>query len=138
MKIFKIPINILKDMNSRGFIEITPYIHKNLLVRWLFWKRLKTALSLAEKAERVLDFGAGSGIFMPTLSKNFPEVYSLDLDTRALNYVKDKFKLENVKIVQGEKVGLPFKDEFFDIVFATDVLEHFKEQYFALTRLGLT
>lgn len=129
MNLYKIPIAILKEMNSKGFIEITPYIHKNFLVRWLFWKRLRTALNLSKKAERVLDFGAGSGIFMPSLSKNFKEVYSLDLDTRALEYVKDRFKLENVKIIKGEKDVLPFKDDFFDIIFATDVLEHFKDSY---------
>lgn len=126
MNLLKIPIDVLKEMKSLGFIELTPYIHKNPIIRWLFWKRLYVALNLAEKKEKVLDFGAGSGIFMLSLAKNFKKVYSLDLDTRSLEYVKKRYKLKNVKIIKGATTGLPFKDEFFDIIFATDVLEHFR------------
>ncbi len=127
MQLARIPAEELEIMDKKGFIELMPYAHKSKIVRWLFWKRLKTILELAEPAERVLDFGAGSGIFMPTLSKNFKEVYSLDLNTNSLEYVKNKYELENVKIVKGRGEKLPFKDEFFDIIFAADVLEHLKD-----------
>lgn len=129
MELIKIPIAELKEMDSKGFIELAPYIHKNPLVRWVFWKRLETALSFAEQKAKVLDFGAGSGIFMPTLSKNFKEAHCLDLNTNALHHVKKLFNLSNVKIVQGKAGKLPYKDEEFDIIFATDVLEHFPDSF---------
>lgn len=130
MKLIKIPISQLKSMNQKGFIEITPYIHNNPLVRWIFWKRLKTVLSLTKPAKTVLDFGSGSGIFLPSLAKNFDEVYSIDLNTESLNYIKKLYGLENVRILKSQGETLPFKDDFFDIVFATDVLEHFKDSTF--------
>lgn len=82
-------------------------------------------LSLANPAERVLDFGAGSGIFMRSLSKNFSEAYCIDLRTQPLEYVKKRFNLTNVTITKSCGATLPYEDDFFDIVFAADVLEHF-------------
>lgn len=128
MKIIKIPLDDLKYMKSKGFKELIPYTHKNPLVRWVFWKRLEVMLNLANHFDsRVLDFGAGSGVFMPSLSKNFEEVYCLDSKTDALNYVKEKYQLNNVKIIKSEGNKLPFKNNFFDIIFAADVLEHFRD-----------
>ncbi len=135
MEIEKIPLKILNEMNSKGFIEITPYIHHNLLVRWIFWRRLKTMISLAKQKKRVLDFGAGSGIFMPTLAKNFSEVYSADINTKSLNYLKKHYNYKNVKIINLKKSSLSFKDEFFDIIFAADVLEHVKNLEVVLKEL---
>lgn len=130
MRLVKIPKERLEHMKSLGFNELDPYTHKNPLVKWLFWKRLETMLDLAResKASRVLDFGAGSGILMPSLSKNFKEVYSLDLNTKSLEYVKKDNNLSNVVITKGTgEDKLPYEDNFFDIVFAADVLEHLQD-----------
>lgn len=127
MEFVKIPLDDLKYMKLKGFKELIPYTHKNPLVRWVFWKRLEVMLNLANQSKRVLDFGAGSGVFMPSLSKNFEEVYCLDSKTDALDYVKKKYQLNNVKIIKNEGSKLPFKNDFFDIIFAADVLEHFRD-----------
>jgi 2-polyprenyl-3-methyl-5-hydroxy-6-metoxy-1,4-benzoquinol methylase len=126
MHLVKIPVEDLRAMESQGLHdEIMPYTHKNPVVRWLFWKRMEEMLYLARPAQRVLDFGGGSGVFLPSLAKNFSQVWCVDLRIDALHYVKDKFKLDNVVVVQGKENGpLPFEDSFFDIIFAGDVLEH--------------
>jgi ubiquinone/menaquinone biosynthesis C-methylase UbiE len=127
MNFKKIPIQVLTQMHLKGFIEINPYIHNNPLVRWIFWKRIGTMLNFSGKGERVLDFGAGSGVLTLPLSEHFKEVFSIDGDTRSLNFIKDKYKLQNVSIIQNSNESLPFKDNFFDVIFAADVLEHFKD-----------
>jgi ubiquinone/menaquinone biosynthesis C-methylase UbiE len=127
MRLVKIPIEALKEMKSKGFNELVPYTHTNLLVRWIFWKRLETIIHFSPSAEKVLDFGAGSGVFLPTLSSNFKEVNALDLNTNSLKYVKERFGLDNVKVIQGKESKLPFKDNTFDVIFAADVLEHFHD-----------
>jgi 2-polyprenyl-3-methyl-5-hydroxy-6-metoxy-1,4-benzoquinol methylase len=135
MKFLKIPLSELKKMkklrldncvpsNDAHYDTIVAYIHPNPLVRWIFWKRLKLMLMLSLKAERVLDFGSGSGVFLYSLCKNFKEVYGLDVATKSMNYIKKKFKLNNLKIIKNRGEKLPFKDRFFDIVYAADVLEH--------------
>lgn len=130
MRLIKIPLKDLRMMKKMGFKELVPYTHKNCLVRWIFLKRLNTMLKLIENyknAERVLDFGAGSGIFMPSLSKYFKEVYVFDINVATLEYVKMKYNLENVTISISDSNKLPYKDSFFDIIFAADTLEHFKD-----------
>jgi len=126
-ELIKIHTQHLKNMKAMGFEGLIPYTHSNPLVRWIFWKRLETMLNLVNSGKRVLDFGAGSGIFMPSLSKRFGEVYSLDRNIDSLGYVKRSEALSNVKIVQGADSQLPYKDDVFDIVFAADVLEHFQD-----------
>jgi ubiquinone/menaquinone biosynthesis C-methylase UbiE len=128
MNIKKINIGELRNMQNKGFNELIPYTHKNPLVRWIFWKRLETLISLAPKGQKVLDFGAGSGVLEPTLVKNFKEVYALDRYTSSLEYLKNEKKIKNLKIIKYSCGPLPFKDNFFDVVFAADVLEHFHER----------
>jgi ubiquinone/menaquinone biosynthesis C-methylase UbiE len=119
-------------MKKMGFKELVPYTHNNRLVRWIFLRRLDTMLKLAgnyKNAERVLDFGAGSGIFTPSLSEYFKEVYALDINIAALEYVKRKYKLKNVTTSASGGGKLPYRDGFFDVIFAADALEHFPDSY---------
>jgi ubiquinone/menaquinone biosynthesis C-methylase UbiE len=61
---------------------VPSYTHANPLIRRLFWKRLDMAIGLAEirPTDRVLDFGTGSGILLPTLQQQARSVSATDLD----------------------------------------------------------
>jgi ubiquinone/menaquinone biosynthesis C-methylase UbiE len=135
MKFLKVPLAELQNMkrlkldncvpsDNAHYDTIVAYIHPNPLVRWIFWKRLKVMLKISKKAEKVLDFGAGSGVFLYSLSKNFKKVYGLDVEVKSMNYIKNRFNLNNLHIIKNEGQSLPFQDNFFDIVYAADVLEH--------------
>ena len=128
MKFIKIKSPHLKYMDMKNFNEAADYSHRNPIVAWLFWKRLKTMLNFSCPGKNVLDFGSGSGVFLPSLSKNFDRVYALDLETESIEYVKRTYKLKNVEItkVKRGKSKLPYKEDFFDFIFVADVLEHFK------------
>lgn len=132
MKLEKIGIEELQDMKKRGFHDMRPYTHKNPLVRWIFWKRLEALLEFSPKGSRALDFGAGSGVLIPSLSKNFKSVYAGDINTASLEYLKKKRGIKNLRITKSRGSVLPFKDNFFDVIFAADVLEHFYERKFIL------
>lgn len=133
MKFIKIPLKILKNMtlylNKTGCKEeqgtLKAYEHRNPLVRWIFWKRIKTMINLSMPSTRVLDYGCGAGALLYCLSKNINEVYGLDAETRPAEYLKRTLNLKNVKIIKQNSLRLPFQDNFFDIVYAADVLEHF-------------
>src|SRR5688572_10463587 len=68
------------------------YSHPNPLINWLFWQRLRTAMKHISKTApygRILDFGCGSGVMLPFLSKNSKQVIAMDMDLLPLERVKE-------------------------------------------------
>ena len=125
----KIDLKLLKEMKEKGFKELIPYTHMNPTVRYVFWNRLHAMLLLSKEcnASKVLDFGCGSGVFLPSLSKNFKEVHGVDIDIQSSEYVKNTLKLKNVKLKKADGKNTGFEDKSFDVVFAADVLEYFSD-----------
>lgn len=109
----------------------TLYHHPNVVLREMFWLRLRVAHALIKKHARgdlrALDFGAGNGVFLPTLSKQFNEVVCLDLDAREAAEVVAQRGLANVEVVQEDMGKVDYAKAPFDVVVAADVLEHFIE-----------
>lgn len=97
----------------------------------IFWDRLRTihrlALRHARRDGRVLDFGAGGGVFLPTLSATFAEVVSIDLETTEARHVVEHFGLPNVTLVEADVTTAELEAAPFDAIVAADVLEHFRE-----------
>jgi len=73
--------------------------------------------------ESCLDFGGGSGVMLPTLSRTFREVECIDLDASLARRFVHEFRLANVR-VREENVLRPANRTYQAIV-AADVLEHF-------------
>src|SRR5580658_2579975 len=63
---------VLKTNNSYEIDEaaLPAYAHKNLLIDFIFWRRVEIAFKLASKntSARVLDFGCGSGLLSYALA----------------------------------------------------------------------
>ena len=110
------------------------YIDKNPIIRWLWWKRLKMMLSLSkiDNSKKVLDFGCGEGVFLPTLAANYQNVHAVDLDIKIAKTVKEHYKLENVKIFNDNIFKTNLKDNNYDIIFSASVLEHFQDVEYVL------
>lgn len=123
----KLPLKDLREMSTLTDDQIIPYIHPNPAVRWLFWEGLQTMIDLSVEGKRVMDFGSGAGVLLPSLSKEFEVVHALDLNTKPLHYVKDKYNLSNVKICKSHGEIIPYKDNFFDNIYVSATLEHFKD-----------
>lgn len=83
---------------------------------------------LPKKKLRILNIGSGTGGTIPMLQE-FGEVYNVDVSAQALKVLKEK-GIKNLYKVKGIK--LPFKDNFFDVVIALDVLEHIEDDLGAL------
>lgn len=127
MNLTKFTLGTLKSLQTEGVQEISYYAHSNPLVRWIFWRRLETVAKLVPSVDedsKVLDFGAGSGILTFNLAKNFKKIHAFDLKTESLHFIKKKYNLENVSVDKAEGFKLPYDDNYFDLIFAADVLEH--------------
>ena len=79
---------------------------------------------------KILDVGCSCGTLVEKLEKNKSyDVYGIDNSKYAVQKCIEK-RLKNVKL--GNAVKLPYKNNFFDVVIASDVLEHIKSDKEAL------
>src|SRR5260370_14901499 len=115
------------------------YSHRNRLMRWLFWQRLRRVLGYFDRkvrpGARVLDFGCGVGMLLPLLAWRHHHVTGVDLDIRNTNSFLDAFHIHNVTILPADRLGeLP--RAHFDVITALDVLEHVPHLDETVARLG--
>src|SRR5206468_7978931 len=106
---------------------VPSYCHRNPLIRWVFWRRLDVALELAglEPGESVLDFGAGSGVLVPSLERVASRITAVDVQLGPCRALCARLGLRAELIplealaawAQGNAARL-------DCIFALDVLEH--------------
>lgn len=84
---------------------------------------------------RVLDFGCGNGRYMEVYARCVDKgnIYGVETDAQRVSQVREKgFQCMQLDI-QGSE--LPFADEFFDIVFSSNVIEHIpRKQYLEYLR----
>jgi 2-polyprenyl-3-methyl-5-hydroxy-6-metoxy-1,4-benzoquinol methylase len=102
------------------------YSSSNFLVRWLFWYRLRRILEHLKdcKPGRVIDSGCGEGALLLTLAKIFDQCVWVDLNVEAAKKLMRHEGVKNVSLIQGDFAEMTFKEDYFDLITATDVLEH--------------
>ena len=75
-----------------------------------------------KKKIKILDFGAGSGTNTIMLSK-YGDVYVYEKDKKSQEYLKKKFdKINNIFVL--DRIN---KNDLFDFIVATDVIEHIND-----------
>ena len=92
-----------------------------------FEQRLRGyALSLCDvkPGYRVLDLGSGSGWVAKDLTLKHARVISVDLSQKSLTRIKQGLRHEQVDFVLADAYNLPFGENSFDLVVASEVLEH--------------
>ena len=107
------------------------YFYGNVLSSKIFWLRLRwihaLVLRCAERRRSCLDFGAGGGVFLPSLARLFERVTSIDLETTEAQRVVEHYGLANVRLVRGDVATTDLPEAPFDAIVAADVLEHFRD-----------
>ena len=82
--------------------------------------------------KELLDAGCGTGWTSLKASERGATVTSMDVGPDLLEQVKKKCK---TKCVVGSVLNLPFKDNTFDIVVSTEVIEHVTDPYLAIREM---
>jgi len=86
-------------------------------------RRLIEFLKDKEVKGRLLDIGCQNGEMCSMLHKEDFEVYGVDVDNKCIVKAKETQPQIEFKCADCGN-GIPFPDEFFDIVWAGDVIEH--------------
>lgn len=75
------------------------------------------------KSTRILEVGSNIGNQLLCLQKmGFGNLYGIELQSYAVELSKSRTK--NINIIQGNAFDIPFKDNYFDLVFTSGVLIH--------------
>ena len=97
--------------------------------------RIITELGL-NASDRVLDCGCGDGLYLKTIGElGKCNITGFDLNAGSLKLAKGFIDGMDIALVQGSIGVLPFKDNSFDKVFSTEVIEHVYDDFGALREI---
>jgi 2-polyprenyl-6-hydroxyphenyl methylase/3-demethylubiquinone-9 3-methyltransferase len=84
----------------------------------------------------VLDIGCGAGLLTNALAKAGHTVSGIDLSESSLEIAKKYDQTKKVRYLTANAYSLPFANEEFDVVCATDVLEHVEDPRLLIAEAG--
>lgn len=91
-----------------------------------YFNRHELIINWLEKDDRGLDIGCAEGISTNFLLKKCKEIYGIDPSNELIQKARKDYPHINFKIGCAEKI--PFKDQMFDAVVMSDVLEHVENE----------
>lgn len=98
------------DYDERAFYSLIP------LQRYWQRRRHRIAISWARGADRVLDVGCGSSVIIQSLNN----AVGMDVSMGKLRFLRRR----GIELVRGSAFSLPFRDDAFDCVISSQVIEH--------------
>lgn len=118
--------------NHKHIIEQVPTnyyqegIKKNFFQRLWHVNKLNEALDFIknEKKERILDVGCASGWFISEISKRYPKSSCFGIDIYEKGIKEGKKYYPKIKFQVSDAHKIPYKNESFNIITCTEVLEH--------------
>lgn len=108
----------LLEASKKGKI-FEKIFHKQRLRMWL--------KATDYRNKKILDIGCNTGILLIPLAKRNYDVIGIDNNPKDIDKAKKYLREENLStniVKLADAIALPFKDESFDIVLLSDVLEH--------------
>lgn len=80
-------------------------------------------IGFLDRKARILEVGCNIGIQLVNLQEmGFENLYGIELQPHAVELARQRTK--GINIIQGTAYDIPFKDNFFDMVFSNRVLIH--------------
>jgi 2-polyprenyl-3-methyl-5-hydroxy-6-metoxy-1,4-benzoquinol methylase len=140
---YRAAIRKVLSESERGRLDeagFPAYSYPNLIINWLFWQRLRTAMNHIQKFaphESILDFGCGSGVMLPFLARHSRHVTAIDIDLHPLERVRRYIPLAaNVEVIDATQSPISqLAPNSFILINALDVLEHVDDLPGTLTQL---
>lgn len=99
------------------------YTPENLTVPAIIERRLDEIVSTFEpyrKNNRLLDVGCGAGSFLQAAARHEWKAFGVEISQSASEHVRGR----GIEVFCGELENANYADEYFDVVIASEVLEH--------------
>jgi len=80
--------------------------------------------------QKILDIGCGDGVLLSLIGRG--RLYGVDPDQDSLNFAAKKIK---AKLIRAKAEKLPFQANFFDVVLATEIIEHLSQPKLMLAEI---
>lgn len=113
------------------------HTHRNPIQRLLLWNFFRHLVNLTKtrRVDSILDVGCGEGFTLHRLKER-----GIGTHLEGIEYLQDAIDLgkqvyPEIKITQGDIYKLPYKDNSFDLILCTEVLEHLENPDKALKEL---
>lgn len=130
-KVNQTEIQMDQDFQSGNYKK---YISKNplmIMVTSNFVENLKDIIASVENIDKTIDIGCGEGFIINSVG--LPDIIGVDISMNALKLAKDRN--QNCNLCVGSVYELSFKKNSFDLVIATEVLEHLENPERALKEI---
>lgn len=82
----------------------------------------------AVKGKDVLDIASGEGYGSAMLAKTAKSVTGVDISAEAIAHAKKKYRIENLRYLEGNAAELNLPDNSFDMVVSFETIEHLSQQ----------
>lgn len=103
-------------------------LHGNIFERIFHNSRLNFWLKVTDySGKKVLDVGCNSGIILVPLKERGVDVVGIDISKRDISKAKRNLRQHNLPdncVQVGDAKKLPFKNNSFNVVLLSDILEH--------------
>jgi ubiquinone/menaquinone biosynthesis C-methylase UbiE len=95
-------------------------------------------LAAGSVARKVLDCGAGEGSVLSFLDRSgqFDELYGIDISSSGVAQVQKRNLRRLVEVQKFDGYEIPYPDGFFDLAYATHVIEHVEHPRLLLRELA--
>jgi 2-polyprenyl-3-methyl-5-hydroxy-6-metoxy-1,4-benzoquinol methylase len=87
-------------------------------------------------SKKMLDAGCGSGIYSFSLADRIESIKAVDISNEKIDYTRNVNPFKNIYFEVGDLRKLKFKNNSFDLIICSDVLEHIKEDVRAFSELA--
>ena len=103
------------------------------LARFIY-KKINESKDKSRKSIKMIDIGAGNGLFLKFFKEKGIDVSGIELEQEHVDNMKKDPQLAGIDIRQGDITQLNGNEEY-DVVIASDVIEHIQEDEKAIQHL---
>lgn len=120
-------MNFSQDFFSKDYFfgkKNSNYLNYNHYDNDRFWKSIIFKIRKYKIKGKVLDIGCAFGFLLKRLQNDFTELHGVDISEYAVERAKKESLSAKIQKINIDADGLPYPNEYFDLITALDVLEH--------------